>query len=45
MDIFRDPETMEPAELRAYVEFIEQQTGVPVRIISVGPDRGQTVVR
>ena len=34
-----------PAELRAYVEFIEQQTGVPVRIISVGPDRGQTVVR
>ncbi len=34
-----------PAELRAYVEFIEQQTGVPVSIISVGPDREQTVVR
>lgn len=34
-----------PPELRAYVEFIEQQTGVPVRIISVGPDRAQTIVR
>ena len=34
-----------PAELKAYVEFIERETGVPVKIISVGPDREATVVR
>lgn len=34
-----------PAEFKAYVEFIEQETGVPVKIISVGPDRAETVVR
>ncbi len=34
-----------PAEFKTYVEFIEQQTGVPVRIISVGPDRDETIVR
>ena len=30
---------------KRYVEFIERQTGVPVKIISVGPDRGETIVR
>lgn len=34
-----------PLELRAYVEFIEAETGVPVKIISVGPDREATIVR
>ena len=34
-----------PAALLAYVEFIEKETGVPVKIISVGPDRGQTLYR
>ena len=34
-----------PAAFKRYVEFIEHETGVPVRIISVGPDRGETVVR
>ncbi len=34
-----------PAQFKAYVEFIEQNTGVPVKIISVGPDREQTIVR
>lgn len=34
-----------PFELMNYVRFIERETGVPVRIISVGPDRGQTIVR
>jgi adenylosuccinate synthase len=34
-----------PAEFKQYVEFIEEQTGVPVKIISVGPDREETVVR
>ena len=34
-----------PEAFRNYVEFIEQQTGVPVKIISIGPDRGETIVR
>lgn len=34
-----------PAELKSYVEFIEQETGVPVKIISVGPDREETILR
>ena len=34
-----------PLELKDYVEFIEAETGVPVRIISVGPDREATIVR
>lgn len=34
-----------PAAFRHYVEFIERETGVPVKIISVGPDRGETIVR
>lgn len=34
-----------PAAFKAYVEFIERETGVPVKIISVGPDRGETIVR
>lgn len=34
-----------PANARAYVERIEVLTGVPVKIISVGPKRTQTIVR
>ena len=34
-----------PAEFKAYVEFIEEQTGVPVKIISAGPDREETIIR
>jgi len=34
-----------PAELKTYVEFIEHETGVPVKIISVGPDREETIIR
>lgn len=34
-----------PAELKAYIEFIEQETGVPIKIISVGPDREETIIR
>jgi len=33
-----------PAEARAYIEFIEEFVGVPVRLIGVGPDRVQTIV-
>ncbi|MBR7183056.1 MAG: adenylosuccinate synthase [Alistipes sp.] len=34
-----------PEEFKNYVAFIEEQTGVPVKIISVGPDREETIVR
>ncbi len=34
-----------PEEFKTYVEFIEQQTGVPIKIISVGPDRAETIIR
>ncbi len=34
-----------PEAFRRYVEFIERETGVPVKIISVGPDRDETIVR
>ncbi len=34
-----------PQEFKNYVEFIEAQTGVPVKIISVGPDREETIIR
>ena len=34
-----------PTELKNYIEFIEQETGVPVKIVSVGPDREETIVR
>lgn len=34
-----------PAAFKRYVEYIEQQTGVPVSIISVGPDRDETIIR
>jgi adenylosuccinate synthase len=34
-----------PQELNRYIEFIEKETGVPIRIVSVGPDRKQTLFR
>ena len=34
-----------PAEFKTYVEFIERETGVLVKIISVGPDRDETIIR
>ena len=34
-----------PQEAKDYIREIEEFTGVPVRIISVGPDREQTMVR
>ncbi|MBN2682721.1 MAG: adenylosuccinate synthase [Bacteroidales bacterium] len=34
-----------PEELKNYISFIEQETGVPVKIVSVGPDREQTIFR
>ncbi len=34
-----------PKELMDYVAFVEKQTEVPVSIISLGPDRKQTIIR
>jgi adenylosuccinate synthase len=34
-----------PQTLMDYVAFIEKETGVPVKIVSVGPDRKQTIIR
>ncbi|MDY5824651.1 MAG: adenylosuccinate synthetase, partial [Candidatus Coprenecus sp.] len=34
-----------PAEFKDYITFIEQETGVKISIISLGPDRVETIVR
>ena len=34
-----------PESLKKFVEFVEQQTGVPVTMVSVGPDREETIFR
>lgn len=34
-----------PKNLLAYISFIEKTVGVPVKIVSVGPDRKQTIFR
>lgn len=40
----KSPEEL-PASLHAYIEFIEKYIGVPVSVVSVGPDRTQTLMR
>jgi len=34
-----------PQELKGYIDFIEKETGVPITIVSLGPDRTETVLR
>jgi adenylosuccinate synthase len=34
-----------PQSLKDYILFIEREVGVPVNLISVGPDRKQTLKR
>ena len=34
-----------PQELVDYIEFIEKEVEVPIKIVSVGPDRKQTIFR
>ncbi|NPA36082.1 MAG: adenylosuccinate synthase [Chlorobi bacterium] len=34
-----------PAELKYYIDYLEEELGVPIKIISVGPGRDQTIVR
>ncbi len=34
-----------PEEFNAYLTFLEEELGVPIAIVSVGPDRAQTIIR
>lgn len=34
-----------PSEFKEYIEFIEQELEVPIKVISVGPDRKQTITK
>ena len=34
-----------PEELKEYIEFIEKELETPIKIVSVGPDRTQTILR
>ena len=34
-----------PQQLRDYISYIEKETATPVTIVSVGPDRAQTIMR
>lgn len=34
-----------PAQFKEYIEFLERQLETPITIISIGPDREQTIVR
>ncbi|MCM1177630.1 MAG: adenylosuccinate synthase [Clostridium sp.] len=34
-----------PAEFKEYIKFMEDYLGVPIRIISIGPDRDATIMR
>jgi adenylosuccinate synthase len=34
-----------PERLIEYIRFIETETGVPIKIVSVGPDRDATIIR
>jgi adenylosuccinate synthase len=34
-----------PVTLKSFISFIEKETGVPVTMVSVGPDREETIIR
>jgi adenylosuccinate synthase len=34
-----------PTELKSYISFIENAVGVPITIVSLGPDRAQTIMK
>ena len=34
-----------PEEFNAYISFLEEQLETPIKIVSVGPDRDQTIER
>ena len=39
-----DKQEQLPVELTDYVKFIEKETGVPIKVVSIGPDRKQTIM-
>jgi adenylosuccinate synthase len=34
-----------PKEFKDYIAFLEKELGIPIRIVSLGPDRKQTIIR
>ena len=44
LDNITDEELL-PVELMDYISYIEQETHLPITIVSVGPDRRQTLKR
>tara|TARA_Y100000782_G_scaffold104031_1_gene122709 strand:- start:9946 stop:11223 length:1278 start_codon:yes stop_codon:yes gene_type:complete len=34
-----------PEALKAYINYLEEKIGIPIAIVSVGPDRDQTIIR
>ena len=34
-----------PQSFKDYISFIESEVGVPITLVSVGPDRAQTILR
>jgi adenylosuccinate synthase len=44
MTSMKSPEQF-PAEFNAYIDFLERELNVPICIVSVGPDRSQTIIR
>ena len=34
-----------PAEFKQYIEFLERELATPITIVSIGPDRKQTIER
>ena len=34
-----------PKELLDYISFLEKELEVPIKVVSVGPDRTQTIIR
>jgi len=34
-----------PHQLKNYIQFIEKETGIPINMVSVGPNRKETIVR
>jgi len=34
-----------PKQLKAYIQFIEREVGIPIRLVSVGPNRRETIIR
>ncbi|MBO4328546.1 MAG: adenylosuccinate synthase [Bacteroidales bacterium] len=44
-DIRQKSEDSLPEKLEAYIQFIEDYVGVPIRFVSYGPDRTQNIIR